>query len=62
MKDETVLIDLLGEENLKNTCQDMAEVIRKHGLQRSSETCKILFRYMSSVVEGWNCEYNGQEA
>lgn len=60
--EEIVLIDLLGEENLKNICQDMAEVIRRHELHQSPSTCEILFRYMSSVVEGWNCEYNGQDA
>lgn len=54
-KDEAVLVDLLGEEKLRAVCCDMAETIRKHGLTQSPATCEILFRYMSDVVNGWNC-------
>lgn len=53
--DEKYLISVLGEANLKNIGEQLAEVVRQHGLQKSPDVCRKLFRYMADVVDGWNC-------
>ena len=47
---------LLGSEEFKALGQDLAFVIAKHRLTRCPETCEKIFRYMTFVVFGWNCE------
>lgn len=51
---EQELIDLLGEDRLKEIGEQIAEIVRQHDLQRSPEVCKKLFSYLSSVIVGWN--------
>jgi len=53
--DEKYLISVLGEANLKNIGEQLAEVVRQHGLQKSPDVCRKLFCYMADVVDGWNC-------
>ena len=53
---EEVLAEQLGEEKLSAVCRDLAETVRKHGLNRSPGICKTLMHYMSDVIMGWNCE------
>lgn len=45
---------ILGPEEFKALGQDLALVIAKHKLTRKPETCKKVFRYMSSTIRGWN--------
>lgn len=52
---ERELVKLLGESELKDIGEQLAEVVRQHGLQKSPDVCRKLFRYMADVVDGWNC-------
>lgn len=52
---EAELLDLLGEERLKCIGEEIAEIVRQHGLQKSPDICRKLFSYLSDVIEGWNC-------
>lgn len=52
---EQRLIELLGEADLKEICEELAEVVRKHNLHKRPYICSKLFSYMSSVIKGWNC-------
>ena len=52
---EAELLILLGEEKLKNIGEQIAEIVRQHGLQKSPDVCRKLFSYLSDVIEGWNC-------
>lgn len=54
MLEEKYLISALGEESLKNIGEQIAEVVRQHGLQKSPDVCRKLFCYMADVVDGWN--------
>lgn len=47
---------LLGSDNFKALGEDLALVIANHKLMRDPETCEKVFRYMSFVIFGWNCE------
>ena len=51
---ERLLVETLGEPKLKKVCEDLAEVIRKHELNKKPVICRYLFSYMSEVVSGWN--------
>lgn len=51
---ERILIEALGEEQLKEIGEQIAEVIRKHKLQTSPQICRKLLHYLSDVIEGWN--------
>lgn len=55
MPNERELVKLLGESELKDIGEQFAEVVRQHGLQKSPDVCRKLFRYMADVVAGWNC-------
>lgn len=52
---EQELISLLGEENLKNIGEQMAEIVRQHSLHKSPDICRKLFSYLSDVIDRWNC-------
>ena len=45
---------ILGPEEFKAFGQDLALVIAKHKLTRKPEICEKVFRYMASVIRGWN--------
>ncbi len=47
---------ILGPEEFKDLGQDLALAIAKHKLTRDPKTCEKVFRYMSLVIFGWNCE------
>lgn len=51
---ERELIELLGEDQLKNIGEQLADIVRKYGLQKSPDVCRKLFYYMSDVIDGWN--------
>lgn len=53
-REEKYLISALGEESLKNIVEQIAEVVRQHGLQKYPDVCRKLFYYMADVVDGWN--------
>lgn len=53
-KEET-LIQTLGEAELREIGEQIVEIVRQHGLQKSPDTCKKLFSYLSDVIDGWNC-------
>lgn len=57
---EQHLLSILGEENLKEIGEQLAEIVVRHGLQQSPELCEDLFLYFSSVIFGWNSEQSGQ--
>lgn len=42
------------EDDLKEIGEEIAEIVRQHGLQFSPEKCSELFTYMIGVVEDWN--------
>lgn len=50
---------LFTDDELKAVGEDIAEVLRLHGLQHRPDKCRVLFAYMADVVDGWNCS-NGQ--
>lgn len=52
---EQQLITILGADELKSIGEQLAEVVRQHGLQHDPDTCKLLFSYMGLVIVGWNC-------
>lgn len=52
---ETDLVKTLGEDQLKSIGEQIAEIVRKHGLQNSPDICRKLFSYLSDVIDGWNC-------
>jgi hypothetical protein len=52
---ECELSDALGEAQLKDIGEQIAEIVRQHGLQKSPDVCKKLFTYLSDVIFGWNC-------
>lgn len=56
--DETELISILGADKLKSIGEQIVEIVRQHGLQKSPDTCRKLFNYLSDVIDGWN---TGQE-
>lgn len=51
---ESELLSILGEDELKSIGEQIAEIVRQHGLQRSPDTCRKLFSYLSDVINGWN--------
>ena len=51
---EADLINLLGEERLKNIGEQIAEIVRAYGLQKSPAVCRKLFSYLSDVIDNWN--------
>lgn len=53
---EQELIAILGEDELKNIGEQLARIVREHGLQKSPDICRKLFSYFSDVIDGWNCE------
>lgn len=53
-KEET-LVQALGEIELKEIGEQIAEIVRQHGLQKSPDICRGLFSYLSDVIDGWNC-------
>lgn len=50
---ERNLIEALGEVQLKEIGEQIAEVIRKYNLQMHPEICRKLFNHLSDVIEGW---------
>lgn len=54
MEKEMALLQALGEEGLKEIGGQIAEIVRQHGLQKSPDLCRMLFSYMSDVIDGWN--------
>ena len=52
--DETELISILGADKLKSIGEQIVEIVRQHGLQKSPDTCRRLFNYLSDVIDGWN--------
>jgi hypothetical protein len=56
--DEIELISILGADKLKSIGEQIVEIVRQHDLQKSPDTCKKLFNYLSDVIDGWN---TGQE-
>ena len=48
------LISILGADELKSIGEQIAEIVRQHGLQKSPDTCRRLFNYLSDVIDGWN--------
>lgn len=52
---EQELVELLGEDILKDIGEQLAEIVRQHGLQQSPDVCRKLFSYFSDVIDGWNC-------
>ena len=52
---EKELIERIGSDKLQNTGEEIAEIIRKYGLQNSPDICEKLFCYILEVVCGWNC-------
>lgn len=54
-KVERELAELLGDDHLKHIGEQIAEIVRQHGLQKSPDTCRKLFNYLSDVIDGWNC-------
>lgn len=48
-------IMLFTDDELKAVGEDIAEVLRLHGLQHRPDKCRVLFAYMADVVDGWNC-------
>ena len=52
---EEYLIDAVGGDELKEIGQDIAEVIRAHGLHKRPALCRVILSYMSDVIESWNC-------
>lgn len=51
---EYELVTLLGEGQLKNIGEQIAEIVRQHNLQKSPDVCRMLFTYIISVIDGWN--------
>lgn len=51
---EKELIALLGEAELKEIGEQLAEIVRQHNLQKSPDICGKLFHYLSNVIVGWN--------
>lgn len=54
LNNETELINILGADELKSIGEQIAEIVRQHGLQKSPDTCRRLFNYLSDVIDGWN--------
>ena len=52
---EQELVEKVGEATLKRIGEQIAEIVRQHGLQKSPDVCKKLFDYLSEVIDGWNC-------
>ena len=52
---ESDLLKTLGEEQLKSIGEQIAEIVREHGLQHAPDVCRKLFFYLSDVIDGWNC-------
>lgn len=52
---EQELISLLGEEKLKSIGEQIAEIVRQHGLHKSPDICRKLFSYLADVIDRWNC-------
>ena len=53
--EEEILIQVLGEVELKEIGEQIAEIVRQHDLQKSPDICRKLFSYLSDVIDGWNC-------
>ena len=51
---ETNLVRSLGDSKLKKIGQQISGVLLENGLTKSPDTCSDLFRYMESIVWGWN--------
>lgn len=51
---EAWLLSVLGEDELKEIGEQMAEIVRQHDLQKSPIVCRKLFSYLSDVIDGWN--------
>lgn len=51
---ECELMTLLGESQLKNIGEQIAEIVRQHNLQKAPDVCRMLFTYIISVIDGWN--------
>lgn len=54
-ENERSLLAVLGDCELRRIGEQIAEIVRQHDLQQSPDVCKMLFSYMSGVIEGWNC-------
>lgn len=52
--DEQKLAEILGEDELTKICTELAELIRRHRLQRRPEVSRALLNYFSGVIDGWN--------
>lgn len=52
---EQQLVTILGEDELKSIGEQLAGVVRQHGLQHEPDICKLLFSYTGLVIVGWNC-------
>ncbi len=52
---EQLLFESVGAEKLKIIGEQIVEIVREHELHKSPDVCQMLFRYLSSVIEGWNC-------
>ncbi len=55
MEFEQLLFESVGAEKLKIIGEQIVEIVREHELHKSPDVCQMLFRYLSSVIEGWNC-------
>ena len=51
---EKELSQFLGQEELKNIGEQIADIIQQHNLQKSPDVCRQLFTYLSNVIDGWN--------
>lgn len=51
---ETNLVNSFGDSKLKEIGQQISGILLEHGLTKSPDTCTELFRYMESVIRGWN--------
>lgn len=54
-EEEMTLLLVLGEKRLKEIGEQIAEIVRQHDLQKSPDLCRLLFSYVSNVIDGWNC-------
>lgn len=43
-----------SDDELKEIGEEIAEIVRQHGLQHSPEKCRELFNHMADVIDGWN--------
>ena len=55
MEFELLLLESVGAEKLKIIGEQIVEIVREHELHKSPDVCRMLFCYLSSVIEVWNC-------